>query len=413
MCLTNKQDSEDLTQSKKRSVARKKLWQLDSTLHCSVMGTCLSLEELRYFSAKLKIDELKSGTDYALHRFFVQAVKSNSYQTKYINKYLDRKYQSTIRKLVKAKSEIMLKTFWDEAVAQGDITAAYWALVTHPRTTDELDERVYGEVHMLSHLSGATVRSDRQELHQLQDLTRDMQKQLSEVNSELKRQVEEKNDVVKQLAAQVKKTQLAEQKHKQYEKRFNELQETNIEHLKHLLEESEIKLASQEKQKERIEANAIKWKSLALQSGDQYLELQKQHDQQIAERDILETAFQELVTQSSASCSGKVACQKNSNLCGRCILYVGGRSRQCANFRALVEQQNGQFLHHDGGLHSGRSRLGKLLPQADAVLCPLDCVSHDAAYKIKKYCKQNSKKLIWLPRSSLAAFMRGLTEVTT
>lgn len=412
MCLIHKQDSKNSIWSIKGSSARKKLWQLESALHCSVMGTCLSLEELKCFSAKLKIDEFNSETDYTLHRFFVQTVKTNNYQTKYINKYLDRKYQSTIRKLAKAKSEKTLKMFWDEAVAQGDITAAYWALVTHPRITDELGEQVYGEVHMLSHLSGATVRNDVQELHQLQSLSHSMQEQLSVVNSKLKTQVEEKNVVVQQLASQLKKTQLAEQKNKQHEKYFDELQETNVEHVKNLLEESEIKYATQEKQLQRIEENAIKWKNLALQSGDQYLALRKQYDQKITEHEILEVAFQELLTQPPTGCSGEAECQKNSNLCGRCILYVGGRNRQCANFRALVEQQNGQFLHHDGGLHGGRSRLGALLPQADAVLCPLDCVSHDAAYKIKKYCKQYNKKLIWLPRSSLAAFMHGLTEVT-
>ena len=36
----------------------------------------------------------------------------------------------------------------------------YWALMTHPRSTPALMVRAFGEVHMLSHLAGATNRAD-------------------------------------------------------------------------------------------------------------------------------------------------------------------------------------------------------------------------------------------------------------
>jgi len=47
----------------------------------------------------------------------------------------------------------------------------------------------------------------------------------------------------------------------------------------------------------------------------------------------------------------------------------------------------------------------------EAVLCPLDCISHSAVKRIKHFCKRHQKTLVLLPRSSLAAFSRGLTEV--
>lgn len=76
-----------------------------------------------------------------------------------------------------------------------------------------------------------------------------------------------------------------------------------------------------------------------------------------------------------------------------------------------MEQNGGQFLHHDGGIGDGHARLASLLPKADAVLCPLDCISHDAMYRIKKFCKHNGKPLALLPRASLSAFTAGLHQV--
>ena len=53
---------------------------------------------------------------------------------------------------------------WSEEVARGEIAGAFWALITHPLTDAELRQRVYGELHMLSHLAGHSNRSTRQQL---------------------------------------------------------------------------------------------------------------------------------------------------------------------------------------------------------------------------------------------------------
>ena len=103
----------------------------------------------------------------------------------------------------------------------------------------------------------------------------------------------------------------------------------------------------------------------------------------------------------------------NSDLVGRCVLYVGGRQSLCAHFRELVERRNGRFIYHDGGREDARAQLWDVVRQADAVLCPLDCVSHDAVHRIKRFCERNTKPLVLLPRASLAAFNRGLNVVAS
>ncbi|MFN2337392.1 MAG: hypothetical protein ABR544_00275, partial [Gammaproteobacteria bacterium] len=100
-----------------------------------------------------------------------------------------------------------LEARWEEAIESCDIAGAYWALVTHPRLPDALGDRVYGEVHMLSHLAGATVRVDMQELRRLQQLTRTMNKQLADAESNAKAQIAEKDDSIQRLNDRLMQTQ--------------------------------------------------------------------------------------------------------------------------------------------------------------------------------------------------------------
>ena len=306
----------------------------------------------------------------------------------------------------------MLETRWDEAVESGDIAGAYWALVTHPRAPDALLDRVYGEVHMLSHLAGAAVRVDMPELDRLRCLIPILTKRLADTESKVKAQISEKDNTIRQLHDRLRQTEGAAQALASARERLAALENDPLaKGLRRQVEELEGKLASEQARAARAEANAKSWKKMALQNGDRHLQLEGRLAELHAEHDAVEATLAKLLALDCRSCATQEGWLSDINLCGRCILYVGGRSRQCAQFRALVERQNGQFIHHDGGLHGGRLRLGSILPQADAVLCPLDCVSHDAANRVKQFCKRHGKRLVLLPRSSLAAFTRGLNEL--
>lgn len=53
-----------------------------------------------------------------------------------------------------------------------------------------------------------------------------------------------------------------------------------------------------------------------------------------------------------------------------------------------------------------------MIHRADAVLYPVDCVSHDACLRIKHLCKRTTKRFVPLRTASLACFLDGLREVT-
>ena len=57
------------------AVLRRKLWELERHYHCSVIGTCLTLTELRKIQRQLKGIVHALDTDYDLHRVFVVAVQ--------------------------------------------------------------------------------------------------------------------------------------------------------------------------------------------------------------------------------------------------------------------------------------------------------------------------------------------------
>lgn len=76
----------------------------------------------------------------------------------------------------------------------------------------------------------------------------------------------------------------------------------------------------------------------------------------------------------------------------------------------MVENLNGHFSHHDGGVDDNIGRLGGVLSQADVVLCPVDCVSHGACIRAKTFCKQTAKPFVPLRSAGLSSFVAGLHQ---
>src|SRR5215469_7939367 len=147
---------------------RHKIWELDATYHCSIVGTCLSTGELRQLLARLNVAEAETASDHALHGRAVLLARSRQDGSKLLNKALDRRHHIAINQFAKAKSDAAVDALWADAVRRGDIPGAYWAVLTHPASGDALRRKVFGEVHMLSHLVGAANRADIRRLHQLE-----------------------------------------------------------------------------------------------------------------------------------------------------------------------------------------------------------------------------------------------------
>lgn len=399
---------------KSLAAPRKKLWELDQYYHCSVIGTCLTLTELRQLQRGLGGAAQAPTSDYDLHCAFVVVARDATPASRLIHKHLDRKYRSAIQQIGKAQSAEEFAACWDAALVAGDIAGAYWALITHPSVPNSVLDRVYGEVHMLSHLSGASIRVDLQELNRLRRRCPELETQLADAKVTARRRLAEQEDAIAALNKRLARALEAESRLQAAEARLAVLEGQPLTaRLRAEVEELRERLDADRDRADRAEAAADHWKQQVTRSIDQNQWLAQQLAESRQERDMLETTLERLLAPPCMDGDAADAAVFSSDLVGRCVLYVGGRQGLCAHFRELVERRNGRFIHHDGGREDARAQLWDVVRQADAVLCPLDCVSHDAVHRIKRFCERNTKPLVLLPRASLAAFNRGLNAVAS
>lgn len=98
------------------------------------------------------------------------------------------------------------------------------------------------------------------------------------------------------------------------------------------------------------------------------------------------------------------------DLKGQRILYVGGRNRS-PHVRRIIEERGGRFVYHDGGMEESIDRLGSLVRRADAVLFPVDYVSHSALNKVKVLCRSLDKPYYPLRHSGLDNLSAALSSI--
>jgi hypothetical protein len=94
------------------------------------------------------------------------------------------------------------------------------------------------------------------------------------------------------------------------------------------------------------------------------------------------------------------------------VLCVGGRSGSIANYRDIVERVGGRFAHHDGGVEDKPGILDASLAAADLVICQTGCISHNAYWKVKDFCKRTGKRCVFVENPSTSSLARGLEQIS-
>lgn len=383
---------------------RKKLWEIETSFHCSVVGTCLTLGELRKIYDRISGASSADLTDHQIHATFVSAAGESILTTRLVHKTLERKFQACIRRFACAKNEEDLARLWDESLVRGDVIGPYWALMTHPALSDDLANRAFSEIHMLSHLSGASNRTDlrrrsvlEQECTELKQALARQAETINRLREDCQRQRQALRNQVAQINQLENRLQASNERLTTLEN-GEELQRVRIQY--GMLEQQ---LQETERQTAQVWAQKLK----ETEAYNQFLKTQlaeREQECQSMERALRAALSVQCPEYYGGSCPGL-------DLDGRCILYVGGRVHLTTHFRGLVERYNGRFLHHDGGLDDAWTRLSGMLNQADAIVCPLDCVSHNAVEQIKRFCKQYAKPLVMLRSAGLSSFSRALQEM--
>lgn len=381
MCITN--NVSNVSFSKKLSI-----WQVPGHQLCTLIGICIDVQYIRKLRKRFPTitANIKGDTDYELHAFCVNACQEKNLLSIRLNKHLNRSYQTIITTLRQQKTDVEIESFWKstDLTDENQIAGFCWAMLTSQYVKAEIKDKLYGEIHMLSHISGQVLRNDQKRLVLENDKLRLEQSKHTRALLRQQERSENQQEVNQSLEVQIVdlKQKLLKQNNNPSDlsdKKDNELlknYEKTIWSQHSKMVQLQIKLEHQEQQYEALKASQLNDTKLTIEPNDSNLSV---------------IPF-------------------SSDLCGKSILYVGGFSRHKDRFKQLIESINGQFLYHDGGMQQSNQLLNMMVKKADAVFCPIDCISHGAVGRIKSLTKTECKDCIFLRSPSLTSFKKEVMQ---
>jgi hypothetical protein len=242
-------------------------------------------------------------------------------------------------------------------VASGRIAGAYWGLLTRRGAPTELLTQAYGTVHMLSHLLGGEARTGLRRLVQAERRLAELQAELGQARS-AKAEGERARDA-------------------------------RIRELEACLRAAEARPPAPAAMPPGVGRRA---EALAARLAETARRLRVERARaRAAEAELARLSALTAEERPSVPSAPPEPAARGVPIEGKCVLYVGGRPATVHRLRSLVERRKGRLLHHDGGIEQALRRLDGLVEQADLVVCPIDCVSHEACLRAKHLCRRLDK----------------------
>jgi two-component sensor histidine kinase len=364
---------------------RLKIWQMRANVQCSVVGTCLSEGDLKKVLARCGLHYNPSMPSYDLHGYFATAICKDCPVARMVQKILDRRHEGILRRVGRAPSTEELSALWIEEFAAGRIPGAYWAFLTHAHVTNELHARVFGEVHMLSHLLGQTAKVTASKVSELQAALADTEARMSRMRARHQQSLEERDRVIESLQKRLQdltsrstpKTSIGDSspRRQRREQRLGQRRERAI--------------CVARQRARSAEAAVVRLQALLTSTLR-------------AERTLRRSAPDIGDGEPSAAIDNRQPGKPMR------VLYVGGRTGGVDRLREIASGSCAELIHHDGGIEEAVANLDRLLERCQAVFCPVDCVSHSACLRAKQLCRKHGKIFVPLRSSGGASFKRAL-----
>ncbi|NML32791.1 DUF2325 domain-containing protein [Paraburkholderia antibiotica] len=393
---------------------RARLSELDAHLHCSIIGTCLNTHELRKLVPKFADLDRRDASDLEIHHTAVELAIAGGPGAKALHKLLDDRYAAAVRRFDKAADDAELLKLWDEALKNGDIPPAYWALMTHPFATMPVRQKAFGELHMLSHLVGAANRADIRRLVALEEENAALKEKIERQQSRLQQvsvardaAIAALNEQIAQLNAQLARPLPADAAGLA----------TEVQQLREWLEVADQRVALHTSRREAAEQRMQ-------QEQDAATALRRSRDQALAQLKLVQSECDALerATVDAANGTGGTTGMGGVNgtgprrasldgVQGKRIVYVGGRPGSNAALKRLVEAAGGELVVHDGGVEDRKGLLAAALPGADIVVFPVDCVDHDSMNTLKRICERHAIDYHPLRTASVASFVELIARL--
>jgi hypothetical protein len=367
-----------------KSPERLALWNLESSLQCSVIGTCLSDQDLRTAMRKHRVQLDPSAESYDIHGYCVGQSNHDCALARTLNKVLERKYTGAVRLMSRVTAPDDIRVLWERFRDSGQVAAGYWAVMSHSHIPATLKKRVFGEVHMLSHLHGRGA-------HELATRLSEAQHRCSDLEVRLRRSEASKRDALAERdAARARATDRAAS--------------APLSHTFH------AESPGCDRAVQRLEAKLAKCARALVATRVRA----RRAEAEVARLARASTrSYPYNTTTSRPAPQVATLRQTGSGLTKRRILYIGGRAAVVPHLRESAAARVGAFFHHDGGIEDSLHRIEEMIEGCDAVICPVDCVSHRACLMAKSICQRLHRRFLPIATSSRSGFERALEQLST
>ncbi len=387
----------------RRQEKRRAIWQINDFYYCATIGTCLTLSEQKKILAKEKCDPGRY-TPYEIHCVMISQAKSENRISRRMNTLLNHKYREEIREFSGCDERVFLP-IWNKRLAEGKICGLYWVAVTNKHFSDAMLARLFGDVHMLSHINGGEIRSSLQEAVRIKE-------ENTQLKDTLRREKKTRKEMMKNLYVLEKNLTIMENKYRAAILESSDLTaqltgDSSRAQIERLAAENASLREQLVNSEERVKTGEASIASLEDERDTMQLEafdLREKNDHLTREFHDTIQQFFAIYQECDESCPAFDLCKKR-------ILIVGGITKMKNLYRDLIEHKGGVFAYHDGYMRGGENVLEEKVRQSDVVLCPVDVNSHNACLSVKKICKKREKPYWMLPNSSLTSITQSLMRV--
>lgn len=373
---------------------RLRLWELPAACHCPVIGVCLPLDVVRRLAGKALGGKVLAD-DHALHAGAVTEARSRNRLSRLLQEELDQRHARLVRAFQPAQNGQELADAWQQAVADDDMAGAFWAALTHPQASTLFQDSLCRDMHMLQHQAGAQARAKRDKIRALLDENAILTRELGRAQQRCTRLLAERTADNQRLQADLRALQTSQAQ----QTRVMTQQASELEAYRQAVPELDARL--------RLQAQLAHLRQRQQADAQQIRQLQQEVEQ-----------LRQGVDSPSAPFSGCEAAADTASppvqenvLARQTVLCVGGRSASLSSYRELIEQTGGRFAHHDGGLEQNCSQLDTSLAAADLVICQTGCISHNAYWRVKEFCKRHGKRCVFVANPSVSSLARSLEQV--
>jgi hypothetical protein len=333
------------------------------------------------------------GDDYDLHVWTVHECGNRNRMADLLQRTLDERFALVIRQFKGARDGDALMALWRRAVDSGDTAGAFWAALSHPRCDAWLTEAIVRDMHMIQHQAGASVRVDIGRFAELQKQNALLAAELDQTRDKAARGA----DVRAREAARM--TEQAVQLRTELAQR-----DTAIEALKRQLAALEAAMPDM-RDRERLLRRVDELEAREQALADKMAQLRQRVARERQE------AVAAVAPAPAPVATVRAPVVVPIVLADKTVLCVGGRSANVPNYRELLEKEGARFMHHDGGVEQASDLLDTSLAAADLVICQTGCISHQAYWRVKDFCKRTGKRCLFVDNPSTSSFSTCLKRV--